>query len=632
MCGIAGFWRLVPDADSEAIRSESEAILRRMNRALSHRGPDAEGVYWRDGIGFAHRRLSVIDLEGGAQPFVSDDGMTVIVLNGEIYNHVALREDLIREGRRFRTRSDTEVVLQLYESAGERSVQSLGGMFAFAIWDRRERRLWLSRDRLGLKPLYYYSNRDVFVFGSELKALLEHPDVPRVVDERAIDDFFSFGYIPSPRTVYRGVCKLEAGHSLSVSDRGVECRQYWDLDFTPNGRGGGANASEKLGRLLDQVVSGQLVSDVPVGSLLSGGVDSTAVLGLMSERIGTGIPSFTASFPDTEDEDRAHADMAARHYRAAWHEVAIQEPTSQLLDLLAWHFDEPFADPSAVPTFLLCRGARRHVAVCLSGDGGDESFGGYRRYRTNASQQALRDLIPWNRAAAFYAAAGRIAPEGKWVPKPLRLGPLLRGAGSSHESVYWREMSICDREQKRLLYAPPFQKALGEYDSFSALAPHFERSRRWDSTSQLQYVDFKTYLADGILTKVDRASMAHGLEVRVPLLDQALVEFTARIPSASKVAWGSGKRLMKASLRGLVPAPILRRRKRGFTPPLPRWLEGNAGDLFESRVLGRDPFVSRYLDMAEVRRLWSDQRAGVSDRSLLLWAILGLETWGLRFQ
>jgi asparagine synthase (glutamine-hydrolysing) len=626
MCGIAGFCRFSPNGP------ESESLLHRMNRALAHRGPDAEGIYRRDGIGLAHRRLSVIDREGGAQPFVSDDGMTAIVLNGEIYNHVELRKELLREGHRFRSRSDTEVVLKLYEATGAGFVQRLRGMFAFAIWDHRERRLWLARDPLGVKPLYYYWNGDLFVFGSELKALREHPEVPRAVDERAIDDFFTFGYVPSPRTVYRGVNKLEAGHSLIVSRQGVEHNRYWDLDFTPNGCEGGDVAARRLGQLLERAVTGQLMSDVPVGSLLSGGLDSTAVLGFMSESIGEGVPSFTATFAGREDEDRAHAEMAALYYGSAWHKVAIQEPTSELLDLLASHYDEPFADPSAVPTYVLCREARERVAVCLSGDGGDESFGGYRRYRTNASQQTLRNLVPENKLAALYAAAGRIAPEGKWVPKPLRLGSLLRGASTSHESVYFQEMSICDHELKPLLYTSAFRKALGEYDSFSVLKPHFERSRDWDSTSQLQYVDFKTYLADGILTKVDRASMANGLEVRVPLLDQALVEFTSGIPSSLKVARGGGKRLMKASLRGLVPEPILRRRKRGFTPPVGRWLEGDIGTLFENRVLGGNSFAASYLDIGAVRRLWAEHRAGTLPRTQLFWAILVLETWGRRFQ
>ncbi len=626
MCGIAGFCRFSGSGP------ESEEILRRMNRALAHRGPDGEGIYHRNEIGLAHRRLAVIDREGGAQPFVSDDGHTVIVLNGEIYNHRELRDELIREGRRFRTRTDTEVVLQLYASEGESCIRKLRGMFAFAIWNQRERRFWLARDRLGIKPLYYYWNGEVLVFGSELKAILEHPDVTRVVDERAIDDYFTFGYVPSPRTVLRGVSKLEAGCALSVTEHGVEKTQYWDLDFAPNGRGRGARGAEELRRALDEAVAGQLVSDVPIGALLSGGIDSTAVLGLMSGRVGDGIASFTASFPDSMDPDRIHAEMAAHHYRASWEEFPVRPPSPELLDLLAWHFDEPFADPSAVPTYVLCGGARRSVAVCLSGDGGDETFGGYRRYRTNAAHETLRHLLPKRAASAFYAAAGRIAPDAKWIPKPLRLRSMFRGASKSHESGYATEMSIFDHESKRELYTAPFRKALDGHDSFSVLAPHFERSRGWDSTSQLQYVDFKTYLADGILTKVDRASMAHGLEVRVPLLDQSLVEFTAGIPSSLKVAPGGGKLILKNSLRGLVPARILSRRKRGFTPPMTRWLGGETGALFETRVLRRDSFVSRFLDIGAVGRLWSEHRSAARDCTQLIWSILVLEAWGRRFQ
>ena len=625
MCGIAGFCRFGPH------RFDPETILNRMNRALAHRGPDGGGIYSREEIGMAHMRLAVVDLDGGGQPFVSEDGHTVLILNGEIYNHNELRNELVREGRRFRTRSDTEVVLQLYESMGARCVERLRGMFAFALWDQRERRLWLVRDRLGIKPLYYHADGETFVFGSEPKSILEYPGVPRAVDERAVDEFLTFGYVPSPRTIFQSISKLEAGQMLFVTRSGVVKTRYWDLNFTPAGNGGDESLPSDLRRALDGAVTGQLGSDVPVGTLLSGGVDSTAVLGFMAKRLSGSIPSFTASFPGTRDEDRTYAKRAAEHYGSAWHEAAVLEPSAELLDRLAWHFDEPFADPSAVPTFVLCEEARKRVTVCLSGDGGDESFGGYRRYRENETRRAIRQLVPEDKAASFFAAAGRMAPDGKWLPKPLRLRPLFRSAAEEPMAAYWKEMSICDPALKAELYSGAFQSALAGYDAISAIRACFERSAQWDSTSQLQYTDFKTYLADGILTKVDRASMAHGLEVRVPLLDHTLVEFIARLPSSSKVAWGRGKRLLKQSLRGLVPSQILDRRKRGFTPPLLRWLAGSTGDLFERRVLAGDPFVSRFLDMDAVGRLWSDHRAGVRDRAQLIWSILALETWGRRF-
>src|SRR5882672_1787297 len=410
---------------------------------------------------------------------------------------------------------------------------------------------------------------------------------------------------------------------LSVTPRGLVRTQYWDLDFTPD-----ASAAESivptLRRALGEAVAGQLGSDVPVGTLLSGGMDSTAVLGFMAQRMGGSIPSFTASFPDTRDEDRTYAKLAAEHYGSGWHDSPVPEPSAGLLDRLAWHFDEPFADPSAVPTFVLCEGAKKRVTVCLSGDGGDESFGGYRRYRENETRLAVRRLVPERKAAAFLAAAGNMAPGGKWLPKPLRLGPLFRSAAVEPMDAYGTEMSICDSPLKETLYRDSFRSSLDGYDARSAIRACFERSAEWDSTSQLQYTDFKTYLADGILTKVDRASMAHGLEVRVPLLDHPLVEFMAHLPSSTKVAWGRGKRLLRQSLRGIVPEQILNRRKRGFTPPLGRWLEGSAGALFESRVLGGGPFVSSLLDMDEVHRLWTEHRAGGRGRSQLLWAILVL--------
>jgi len=624
MCGIAGFCGFGPH------RSDSETILHGMNKALAHRGPDGQRTYGREGIGLAHTRLAVVDLEGGAQPFVSEDGHTVLVLNGEIYNHNELRDELIAEGHRFRTRSDTEVLLQLYHSMGQRCVSRLRGMFAFALWDQRERRLWLVRDRLGIKPLYYFWNGETFVFGSEPKAILCHPSVSRGVDERGVEDFLTFGYVPSPRTIFQGISKLEAGHMLFVTERGLVRTQYWDLDFSAD-----ASAAESivptLRRALGEAVAGQLGSDVPVGTLLSGGMDSTAVLGFMAQRMGGSIPSFTASFPDTRDEDRTYAKLAAEHYGSGWHDIPVAEPTGDLLDRMAWHYDEPFADPSAVPTFVLCEKTRKHVTVCLSGDGGDESFGGYRRYRENETRLAIRRLVPREQASTLLAAAGRMAPAGKWLPKPLRLGPLFRSAAQEPIAAYASEMSICGPALKETLYRDAFRSALDGYDARSTILATFERRDGWDSTSRLQYTDFKTYLADGILTKVDRASMAHGLEVRVPLLDQPLVELIARMPSSSKVAWGRGKRLLKRTLRGLVPSPILDRRKRGFTPPLNRWLEGGVGQIFERRVLARDPFVSRFLDTDAVRRLWTDHRAGTHDRAQLIWSILVLETWGRRF-
>jgi len=620
MCGIAGFFEL------EATTTAGEAVLEQMNRSLAHRGPDGHGLYHREGIGLAHARLAVVDREGGAQPFVSEDGLTAVVLNGEIYNHRELRAELARDGHVFHTRSDTEVLLRMYEAWGERCLDRLRGMFAFAVWSGRTRRLWLVRDRLGIKPLYYYWNGHVLVFGSELKALRHHPAVPRAVDRAALDQYFTFGYVPAPATILSGVRKLEAGHALQVSAEGLRDEMYWDVDFTPDGDRRRRAAPEELRSAMADAVETELFADVPLGVLLSGGLDSTAVLSFMAARRGSGIAAITGTFPGTDDPDRAHALLAAREYGAGWREVEVHGPTPELLDRLAWHFDEPFADPSSVPTYLVCGEARRSVTVCLTGDGGDETFGGYRRYRANEARRAVRRFLAADHAPAVLAAAARIAPEGPWVPKPFRLGPLLRSASSCAHTAYRSEMTIAAPGAKEIVYGAELRRDAREHDPYAGLNAHLDRAREWDSTSQLQYADFKTYLADGILTKVDRASMAHGLEIRVPLLDHALVERVARMPSSWKVEPGRGKTILRRSLRGLVPGPILARRKRGFTPPVARWLHL----LFEDRALGPASFISGYLDVPGVRRIWEEQ-SRAPRHTQLLWAILMLECWGRKF-
>jgi asparagine synthase (glutamine-hydrolysing) len=603
-----------------------------MNRAMAHRGPDGRGIHVSGGVGLAHVRLAVVDLETGSQPFLSEDESLALVLNGEIYNHRELREELLRQGHIFRTQSDTEVLLRLYEAMGLSCLDRIHGMFAFALWDRAERRMWLVRDRLGIKPLYYSWDGDVFVFGSEPKAILAFPGRSTEVDERAVDAFFTYGYVPAPLTIYRDMAKLEAGHMLSITEQGITKTQYWDVSFERNGHENGRELVDTLRTALRSAVHGQLGADVPIGSLLSGGLDSTAVLGFMTETVGKGIPAFTATFADTKDEDRDYAHMAAETYGAAWHETEIAPPSTDLLDRIAWHFDEPFADPSAVPTFLVCEAARERVVVCLSGDGGDEVFGGYRRYRENESRRRIRSLIPGSGGTELLRRASRVAPGGKWLPKPMRLRPILLRAAETPVAAYAEEMSICAPSAKPELYRKSFTASLDGYDPISTIEGCFARSARWDSTAQLQYTDFKTYLADGILTKVDRASMAHGLEVRVPLLDHKLVELVVSLPSSWSVSPGAGKRLLKRSLRGTVPAPILARRKRGFTPPLIPWLEGTVGDALTHRVLQGNPFVDRFLNIGRIRNSCSGHHGTPRCGPRLLWSILVLETWGRRFQ
>ncbi len=625
MCGIAGYFAASPGGD------ESEALLRRMNRALAHRGPDGEGVFVSEHCGLAHRRLAVIDLETGQQPVVSGDGRAALVFNGEIYNFRELREELARSGHVFRTHGDAEVILALYREHGEACVHRLRGMFAIAIWDGPRRRMWLARDRIGIKPLYYSWDGRRLLFASEVKGILEHPGVSRALDPAAIDDYLTYAYIPAPRSAFRDVRKLEAGHMLSVTERGVTDTAYWDVDLGPHAAARFPEAAAALLGTVRESVGAHLVSDVPLGALLSGGLDSSAVTGLMAACTAEPVHAISVGFPGADADELPYARIAARAFGARQDEVRVAEPSADLLDTLAWHYDEPFADPSATPTFLLCEAARRRVTVCLSGDGGDESFCGYRRYRVAVTQGGLAAAVRERVGAEALAGSLARAPSGRWLPKPLRRESLLTRFGRTPEEQYRAGMTLFSAELKERLYAPEWAARLAGHDPASVLAPHLARAEGWDPVARLQYLDFKTYLADGILTKVDRASMAHGLEVRVPLLDHRVVEFAASLPSRYKVSRGQGKLVFKRALRGLVPREILTRRKAGFTPPMDRWFRGNLAPLVEERVFAPDAFVAEVFDRRALRSLWQGHLDGTRSAASQLWAALMLESWARRF-
>ena len=625
MCGIAGYFSASPGPE------ESEALLRRMNRALAHRGPDGEGVFVADQVGLAHRRLAVIDLTTGQQPITSPDGRQALIFNGEIYNFRELREELRLKGYTFRTQGDAEVILTLYREHGEACVHQLRGMFAIALWDGPRRRLWLARDRIGIKPLYYSWDGRRFLFASEIKGILQHPGVPKALDPLAIDDYLTLAYIPAPRSVFRDIRKLEAGHMLSVTAEGVTDTRYWDLDMSPRWDRGAPQAAVSLLEAVRESVGKHLVSDVPLGALLSGGLDSSAVVGLMSECSEEPVHAISVGFPGSSADELPYARLVARAFRVRQDEIQVAEPTEELLDRLAWHYDEPFADPSAPPTFLLCEAARRRVTVCLSGDGGDESFGGYRRYRVAAAQGGIAGAVRERVGAEALGRALAHAPAGKWVPKPLRRETLMSRLGRSPEEQYRAGMTLFSAAMKERVYAPGWKARLGDHDTGSVLAPHLARAAAWDPITRLQYLDFKTYLADGILTKVDRASMAHALEVRVPLLDHRVVEFAAALPSRYKVSSAQGKLVFKRALRGLLPREILTRRKTGFTPPMNDWFRGHLGSLLEERVFGRSAFVSSIFEVRELRALWEGHQGGARSVASQLWAVLTLESWARRF-
>jgi asparagine synthase (glutamine-hydrolysing) len=625
MCGIAGVFHVDPAA--VVLPSNVE----RMTAVLRHRGPDEGSVYVDGAVALGHRRLSIIDVAGGQQPIFNEDGTKAIVFNGEIYNYAVLRDRLMARGHRFATRSDTEVILHAYEEYGEDCVQHLRGMFAFAIWDAPQRRLFLARDRLGIKPLYYRWDGRTLLFASELKAILRHPGVPRTIDPVALDDYLTYLYIPAPKTIFQGIRKLPPGHTLTASRDGLRERQYWDVDFAPRE---GLSEAEYAAGLMDKLreaVALHLMSEVPLGAFLSGGVDSSAVVGLMAEASDKPVNTASIGFREAGFDELPYARMVARHFGAHAYEKVVEANAAKILDTLVWHFDEPFADASMVPTYYVSQVARERVTVALSGDGGDENFAGYRRYRFDALENRVRRLLPERVRRPLFGALAWLYPKADWLPQVCRAKALLTDLSLSPERAYFQSMSWFTPAMKRRLYSGELRRAVLGYDPFSVMQAYFERTQGWDPLSRIQYVDLKTYLVDDILAKVDRASMAHSLEVRVPLLDHEVVEYAAGIPASYKLRRGAGKYIFKRALAGLLPHDVLHRRKMGFSLPLARWFRGELKGSFEARVLRKDAFVAELFDQAPIRRWWGQHQRGTRDYAPHLWALLVLECWGERF-
>ncbi|HSX78998.1 MAG TPA: asparagine synthase (glutamine-hydrolyzing), partial [Candidatus Saccharimonadia bacterium] len=605
--------------------------LRRMTSVLSHRGPDDDGFYVHGALGLGHRRLSIIDVEGSRQPILSLDKTKAIVFNGEIYNFKTVRDTLLQRGHHFTTQGDTEVILRAYEEYGEACVQHLRGMFAFAIWDGVKKQLFLARDRVGIKPLYYYWDGQKFLFASEIKAILQDPSVEKTLDPQALDDYLTYLYIPGPKTIFQKIRKLRPGYTLTVSARGVVEREYWDLDFEP--KDGLQEADYAMGLLekLRETVAIHLMSEVPLGAFLSGGVDSSAVVGVMAGLLNQPVNTASIGFREADFDELPYAREVAQRFQTRAHERTVVADAAKILDALVWHFDEPFADSSMVPTYYVSQVAREHVTVCLSGDGGDENFAGYRRYRFDVFENRLRTILPAKLRRSLFGTLGYLYPKVDWLPRIFRGKTLLTNLSLSPERAYYQTMSWFTPAMKSLLYRESLKRALHDYDAFSVLQPYFDRSQGWDALSRIQYVDIKTYLVDDILTKVDRASMAHSLEVRVPLLDHEVMEYAACIPAAYKLRHGEGKYIFKKSLGGLLPSSILYRSKMGFSIPLAQWFRGDLKSTFEERILAKDAYVGNFYNLDVIRRWWEHHQRGMRDYAPYLWALLMLECWCQRF-
>jgi asparagine synthase (glutamine-hydrolysing) len=619
MCGIIGIF------DHRGQSEIDHVLLHRMTEIIDHRGPDGDGFYRAPGIGLGFRRLAIIDLAGGSQPMFNEDRTVYLVFNGEIYNFQPLMAELAALGHHFRTRSDTEVIVHAWEEWGEACLDRFNGMFAFALWDGRTETLFLARDRLGEKPLYYSFLTDGrLIFGSELKSLLCCPDLDRSLDPRAIEEFFAFGYIPDPHSIYRSVRKLPPAHCL-ILRRGEpvgEPHAYWDVRFVDDVRLRREEVLEELVLRLREAVRMRMIADVPLGAFLSGGVDSSSVVAMMAGLKADPVRTFSVAFGARGWDESAYAAAIAQRYCTDHHVREIDPNSFDLVDHLASIYDEPFGDSSAMPTFSVCAMARENVTVALSGDGGDEVFAGYRRYRWHCVEDRVRRLLPQSIRGPVFGALGRIYPKLDWLPRPFRAKATLQELAQDPIAAYFSSVSICGDALRRQLFSPELRRELQGYSALDLLRGHMANSGSKHALSQVQYADLKTYLPGDILTKVDRASMANSLEVRVPLLDHTLVEWAARLPPALKLHGGEGKYVFKSALEPYVPQEILYRPKQGFSVPLAEWFRGPLRGRLTEALQGSLQRESGLFDPRVVNRLIEQHLSGAFDHSAPLWQLL----------
>jgi asparagine synthase (glutamine-hydrolysing) len=622
MCGITGF---VDFQDASKARTEEERgrILEQMCRVIRHRGPDDQGVMLQPGVALGMRRLSIIDLAGGHQPISNEDNAATIVFNGEIYNYRELQGELESRGHQFRTNSDTETIVHAYEEFGSSCVDHLRGMFAFAIWDDREKKLFIARDRVGKKPLYYsVTPGGTLVFGSELKSLLEHPDVARNVNSQALDAYFSLGYVPDPISIFDNVEKLPPGHHLTFNKGRLTVERYWDFSYQTNGNGHKASDYfEELRALLDEAVKLRLVSDVPLGAFLSGGIDSSTVVALMARHMDQPVKTFSIGFNEDSYDELKYARLTAQKFGTDHHEFLVTPDVCEVVDELAWHFDEPFADSSAIPTYVVSKLAREHVKVVLTGDGGDELFAGYSRYVTERNRSAF-DLLPGSIRNLLMDPLSRRLPHGAWGRNYLHnvsLDPISR---------YLDNVSVFTGLNKSSLYTADFSDQLRNSNHLDSYFRELSRNVITDAPlDSLLYIDSKTYLPGDILTKVDRMSMAVSLEARVPLLDHKLIEFVTRIPASLKLAGIETKHLFKRAIADLVPAEIINRPKQGFGVPIQQWINQQLRERIRDTLNDPRTLQRGYVTRSHVELLLDEHERGRRDHAMALWSLLMLELW-----
>ena len=622
MCGIAGIFHLSTPKPVDPARVE------RMCDAIAHRGPDGHGVWTAPGVGLGHRRLSIIDLAGSPQQMASSDGRAMLVFNGEIYNYRELREELRKGGAMFHTDGDSEVILAAWQRWGVDCLSRLHGMFAFAIYDLNERTLFLARDRLGVKPLFLAPLADgSLIFGSELKALTAHPLLRREADPLAVEDYLTWGYVPDTRSILKGVQKLPAGHYLLLRHDAPLPRpvSWWDVSFAQRRNGSTADLEAELLHLLRQAVTSRMVADVPLGAFLSGGVDSSSVVALMAEASASPVKSCSIGFDVAGLDETGYARQVAERFATDHRSRTVSEDDFTAIDTLAAMFDEPFADASALPTWRVCQLARENVTVALSGDGADEALAGYRRHVFQRNEDRLRGLLPHGLRRPVFGALGAVYPKADWAPRVLRAKSTFLSLAASSEEGYARALSVTTPELRERIYSPDFVRLRGDYRGEFPLEALMRAAPARSGLDRAQYADLKFWLPGDILTKVDRASMAVGLEAREPLLDHRLIEFAAGLPEGLRTQRGQGKWLMKRTMRRYLPEDILYRPKQGFVTPIAAWFRGPLAA--EARAIGEGAALARtgWFDRTAINAIAAAHIAGRADNSRLLWQLLMLD-------
>ena len=620
MCGIAGF-------TSFKHSPGNEQTLKEMGNAIAHRGPDSNGEYIDDLVGLCHRRLSIIDLSSsGKQPMFSNDNRYVIVFNGEIYNFQELREDLQSEGVTFNTKTDTEVILALYQREGTKLLSKINGMFAFALWDTQDKTLFIARDRIGKKPLYYYNDDNHFVFGSEIKALLKSPVVKKEIRTDAIYDFFTYQYIPDPKTIFQNMFKLEPGHFLFIDKDGIKKQQYWDISFSKISSKSELELTNELFNKIEACVHRRMISDVPLGAFLSGGIDSSGVVGMMANKDSKPVTTCSIGFDSKQFDEVEYAKIVADKFKTDHHEFTVSNNVESSLEHIASFFDEPFADPSLVPTFFVSELARQKVTVALAGDGGDEVFAGYEKYAVDHMENRLRENFPSSVRRHIFPALSKLCSKIN-IPLFRRAGNLLNSL--SHDPAYgfFISNSFFDDNLWKSVINSKTKQALGNYHPSQITIQHYENADTEVHLSKIMYADMKTYLPGDILVKVDRMSMANSLEVRAPLLDFEMIEFASQIPASLKFRNGEKKYILKECFKRILPDDILYRKKMGFSVPLANWLRNEIKILAEKRLFGAKTGLPNYFNMDEIRTIWNKHQAEKNDYSTQLWSFLIFQLW-----